>query len=162
MVDTEKPAVGDHIFKVDKLWCSKVFMNAERPFKFHSAKPETLITRIFTPPYLSNKPDVQHVNLAEIKASTKGEITFVLCSDGLLDLFEARDESDLKKVAQLWMELGSMTNPGNVGDACDNGALRILREGLGGIDEDKVAELLTVEMSSKWLDDITTLVYRLE
>jgi len=161
-VDTETPAVGDHIFKVDKLWCSKVLMNAEQPFKFHSAKPETLITRILTPPYLSNKPDVQHVNVAEIKASKKGEITFVLCSDGLLDLFEARDESDLKTVSQRWMELGSTTNPGNIGDACDNGALRILREGLGGIDEDKVAELLTVEMSSKWLDDITTLVYRLQ
>lgn len=152
-------AVGDHIFKLDNLWCSKVLMNAEQPFKFHSAKPETLITRIFTPPYLSNKPDVQHINLVGIKASEKTEIMFVLCSDGLLDLFEARDESDLKKAARRWMELGSGTAPHN---RRDNGALQILREGLGGEEEDKVAQLLTVEMKGKWLDDITTLVYRIQ
>lgn len=134
-------------------------MNAERPFKFHSAKPETVINRSFTPPYLSNKPDVRHVNLAEIKASTKNEITFILCSDGLLDLFEARDESDLKKVSQRWMELGSIPNSGNTHD---NGALRILRDGLGGEDEDRIAQMLTVEMTSKWLDDVTILVYRLQ
>jgi len=155
-------AVGDHIFKLDKLWCSKVLMNAEQPFKFHSSKPETLITRIFTPPYLSNEPDVQRVNLAEIKAFTGGEITLLLCSDGLLDLFDARDESDLKKVAQHWMELGSAANLENPGDVYENRALRILREGLGGRDEDKVAQWLTVEMSGKWLDDITTLVYRVQ
>ena len=136
-------------------------MNAEQPFKFHSSKPETLITRIFTPPYLSNKPDVQHVNLLDIKASSKGEITFVLCSDGLLDLFEARDGSDLKRVAQRWMELGSTADSGSPGGAYENGALRILREGLGGENEEQVAQWLTVEMNDKWLDDITTLVYRL-
>jgi len=150
-------AVGDHIFKVHESWCSKVFMNAEQPFKFHSAKPEALISRIFTPPYLSNKPEVRHVNLETFKG---GEITFVLCSDGLLDLFEARNESDLKKNAQRWMELGSVTE--SPGGAYNNGALRILREGLGGKEVDKVAQLLTVEMDGKWLDDITTLVYRIQ
>lgn len=148
-------AVGDHVFKVDSLWSSKVFMNAERPFRFHSVKPEILITRISTPPYLSNEPEVRHVNLSEIKACGKEEITFLLCSDGLLDLFGARNEADLKKVAQRWMELGFGVNTGNSGDPCTNGALRILREGLGGEHEDKVAQLLTVEMSGKWLDDIT-------
>lgn len=137
-------------------------MNAEQPFKFHSSKPETLLTRIFTPPYLSNKPDVRHVNLARVKAITKGEIVFVLCSDGLLDLFDARDESDLKAVSQRWMELGSATNPGNPGGTYDNGALRILRDGLCEGDEDRLAQVLTAEMSGKWLDDITTLVYRLQ
>jgi pyruvate dehydrogenase phosphatase len=147
---------------VDKLWCSKVLMNAEQPFKFHSSKPETVISRIFTPPYLSNKPDIQHVNLAEIKASVKSEITFILCSDGLLDLFDARDDSDLKSISQRWMELGSTQNSDNLGDAYDNGALRILREGLGGGDEDRVSQQLTAEISGKWLDDVTTLVYRLQ
>jgi len=137
-------------------------MNAEQPFKFHSSKPETLITRIFTPPYLSNKPDVQHVNLARIKSFAGGEITFILCSDGLLDLFEARDESDLRRVAQGWMESGSATDRRKSGDPYENGALRILREGLGGRNEDAVAQMLTVEMDDKWLDDITTLVYRLQ
>ena len=160
--DAETPAVGDHIFKLEKLWCSKVLMNAEQPFKFHSSKPEALIARIFTPPYLSNKPDVRHVDLADIKAFAKAEITFVLCSDGLLDLFEARDESDLKRVAQRWMELGSTADPEDRGGMYQNGALRILRDGLGGANEDAVAQLLTVEMSGKWLDDITTLVYRLQ
>ena len=160
--NTETLAVGDHIFKIDREWCSKVLMNAEQPFKFHSSKPETLISRIFTPPYLSNKPDVQHVNLAEIKGITRGEITLVLCSDGLLDLFEARDESDLRRVAQRWIELGSVVGPDSPGSAYENGALRILRDGLGGRDEDQVAQWLTVEMSDKWLDDITTLVYRLQ
>ena len=162
MADTEIPAVGDHLFKLDRLWCSKVLMNAEQPFKFHSSKPEALITRIFTPPYLNNKPDVQHVNLARIKSFAKGEITFILCSDGLLDLFEARDEFDLKRVAQDWMESGSTTDPKRRGDPCENGALRILREGLGGENEDALAQMLTVEMNGKWLDDITTLVYRLQ
>ena len=136
-------------------------MNAEQPFKFHSSKPEALITRIFTPPYLSNEPDVRHVNLAKIKGFARGEITFILCSDGLLDLFEARDEADLKRVAQGWMESGSATDPRS-SDPYENGALRILRDGLGGRNEDAVAQMLTVEMNGKWLDDITTLVYRLQ
>lgn len=118
-----------------------------------------MINRIFTPPYLSNEPEVRHVNLAEIKTSTKSDIVLILCSDGLLDLFEARDEPDLKRVSQRWMELGSIPNSENT---YDNGALRILREGLGGEDEDKIAQLLTVEISNKWLDDITTLVYKLQ
>ena len=137
-------------------------MNAEIPFKFHSAKPEAIIARIFTPPYLSNKPEMQHINLAEIKGPENDKITFVLCSDGLLDLFEAREESDLKKIAQRWMELDSAKGQGDHGDWRDNGALRILREGLGGEEEDKVAQLLTVVMSGKWLDDITALVYRIQ
>lgn len=137
-------------------------MNAEQPFKFHSSKPETIISRIFTPPYLSNKPDVRHVNIAEIKAFKRDEIVFVLCSDGLLDLFDARDESDLQKISRDWMELGCTPNPENPGDGYSNRALRILREGLGGGDKDKVAQMLTVEMNGKWLDDITTLVYRLQ
>jgi pyruvate dehydrogenase phosphatase len=85
-----------------------------------------------------------------------------MCSDGLLDLFDARDESDLRKVAQRWMELGSVTKPENPRDPCGNGALRILREGLGGENEDQVAQQLTVEMTGKWLDDITALVYRIQ
>ena len=60
------------------------------------------------------------------------------------------------------MELGSTTNSVGHGTACNNGALRILREGLGGDDEDKVAQILTVEMDGKWLDDITTLVHRIQ
>lgn len=154
-------AVGDHIFKVDRSWSSKVFMNAEQPFKFHSAKPEALISRIFTPPYLSNEPYVRHVSLPGVRTPEKREITLVLCTDGLLDLFDARDESDLKEIALRWVELGS-AHPEKYGGAPDNGALRILREGLGGEEEDRVAQLLTVEMSTKWLDDITTLVYRIQ
>lgn len=152
--------MGDHIFKVDRLWCSKVLMNAEQPFKFHSARPEELVGRIFTPPYLSNKPEVKHVDLAKIRDSGKDKITLVLCSDGLVDLFEARDEFDLKDIARRWMELGSATKDDE--GAHDNGALRILREGLGGKDVDKVAQWLTVEMDYKWLDDITAVVYRIQ
>lgn len=59
------------------------------------------------------------------------------------------------------MELGSPTTKVLAGGH-DNGALRILREGLGGEDVDKVAQWLTVEMSGKWLDDITTLVYKIQ
>jgi pyruvate dehydrogenase phosphatase len=158
-------AVGDHLFKLDSMWTSRVFLNADPGFQFKSARPEDLIPRILTPPYLSNEPDVRHLKLKAhyplgSDSETKAESFLILCSDGLVDLYEARDYLMLKRTAEVWMKAASKDGRGSYqeADVYNNRALRILREGLGGEDTDRVAQWVTVEMMSKWLDDITILV----
>jgi pyruvate dehydrogenase phosphatase len=159
-------AVGDHIFKLDPIWTSRVFLNANPGFQFTSAKPEDLIPRILTPPYLSNKPDVRHVDLRRLHhpdsdaTTAKPESFLIMCSDGLVDLYDARDPSALDQNAKSWMQAASKDGEGLYQGAAiyENRALRILRDGLGGEDTDKVAQWITVEITGKWLDDITVLV----
>ena len=94
---------------------------------------------------------MQHVELV------KGTSSFLLmCSDGLMDLYEdQRTELD-EILSKKWV--------GEVGRGylkkC-NLALGVLREALGGEDEEKVSRMMTVEMSFKWIDDTTILVLRL-
>lgn len=139
-----------------------MFTNAKPTFKFSATTIEELMPRILTPPYLSNKSDVQHLNLKAHYPASQGQESFlVMCSDGLVDLFNARDFSELKQASDLWMDSASARESQVYGgDAVyKNRALRILRKGLGGADGDKVSTWLTVEMEGKkWMDDVTVIV----
>ena len=81
----------------------------------------------------------------------QGTSSFLLmCSDGLMDLYE---DERLEFLAKKWVS--------KIGGDCqkkDNLALDVLREALGGKDEEKVSRMLTVEMSFRWMDDTTILV----
>lgn len=78
-------------------------------------------------------------------------------SDGLTDLSDEDDRLKLEVLAQRWV---SAVGKGYT-EANQNLALKLLREGLGGEDEDKVSRMMTVEMSWRWMDDTTILVVRL-
>ena len=92
----------------------------------------------------------------------------MLCSDGLTDVFAGEGEGgmSIQEVADIFP---GVLNRTPVVDAIrvegeerrPNLALRLLREGLGGPDLDKVSSMLTLEFESKWIDDVTVLVQRL-
>ncbi|KAF5345924.1 hypothetical protein D9758_011414 [Tetrapyrgos nigripes] len=98
----------------------------------------------------------------------------VICSDGLMDLYKRHEKwEDLEEVHifERWIELALVDEtpafclnaevvPKNNSDPrhSRNHALRILRDALGGEDEERVSSMITVEMEEKWMDDTTVIV----
>jgi len=134
-------ALGDFTFKLPPEFVKRVVLNVEPGFQaLH--KVEELINRLRTPPYLSNEAEIHH------HAITKSDKYLILSSDGLTDLYPRNPHACTEWVKSI------ATNEGFE----DNKALRILRNALGGSEEDVVSRHLTVEMEGRWMDDTTILV----
>ncbi|TFK44607.1 protein serine threonine phosphatase 2C [Crucibulum laeve] len=145
-------AVGDHLFKLPSVYTHRVFMNSRPGFSF-STKVEDFLNRNMTPPYLSNHADVRHIDL---RAAAATEARLIMCSDGLLDLYDHRGEGpDMVSLGATWVDVLTKS------EGSQNLALSLLRAGLGGEDEERVSRMITVEMSFRWMDDTTVLVQRL-
>jgi pyruvate dehydrogenase phosphatase len=142
-------AIGDFTYKLPAVYAERVFLNADNGVP--ADKVRSSIERNITPPYMSGVPEVQHVELVQ------GTSSFLLmCSDGLMELYEdERVELD-KILSKKWVD-----KVGREYSKKGNLALDVLREALGGEDEEKVSRMMTVEMSFKWMDDTTILVQRL-
>ncbi|KAJ7599178.1 protein serine threonine phosphatase 2C [Mycena floridula] len=150
-------ALGDHEFKLPAIYTLRLFLNSEPGFRLSSSIHD-IMKRNLTPPYVSHLADVQHAEL-------KGEDAYlVLCSDGLLDLYETPPEEeqttrspvDVEAVSKIWLDIVT----GVSGE--ENRALVLLREAMGGKDDlHKISRLITAEMAEKWMDDTTILVQRL-
>jgi pyruvate dehydrogenase phosphatase len=142
-------AIGDFMYKLPAVYTERIFLNANHGIL--ADRVRSSIGRNITPPYMSGVPEVQHVDLVQ------GSSSFLLmCSDGLMDLYEdERVELDTI-LSKKWVEkVGrGYSKKGNL-------ALGVLREALGGGDEERVSRMMTVEMSFKWMDDTTILVQRL-
>ncbi|KAF9047274.1 protein serine/threonine phosphatase 2C [Panaeolus papilionaceus] len=147
-------AVGDFAFKLPAMYTKRVFTNLEPGYDpAMRAKVEKFIDRNLTPPYMSGVPDVKHVNL---RAGGVTESFIILCTDGLVDLHDERLEVDTV-LSKRWIEF---LGPQLV-DKENNLALNILREGLGGTNDELVSRMITVEMTERWMDDTTIIVQRL-
>jgi pyruvate dehydrogenase phosphatase len=81
----------------------------------------------------------------------------IMCSDGLLDLYEDKD-FDLHEMVPIWSDI---VVSGKQRDAKQNLALLLLRESIGGQDLEKISQTMTVELCFRWMDDTTILVQRL-
>lgn len=93
-------------------------------------------------------PDVRHIHLtAEAK-----EKRLIICTDGLMDLYEHR-YTELSSMAEKWFKV--------ISGQQENAALSLLRDGLGGEDESIISRMMTVEMTSRWMDDTTILIQHL-
>lgn len=116
---------------------------------------DDFLGRNITPPYVSNRADVRHVAIRALKAT---DFRLIMFSDGLLDLY-AEKNLELDDLATYCSQI--------IGDATEqepqprNLALFLLRDALGGADEEKVSRMLTVEMSYRWMDDTTIIVQRI-
>ncbi|KAG1771852.1 protein serine threonine phosphatase 2C [Suillus occidentalis] len=161
-------AIGDHIFKLPVSYTRRVFMNCVPGFSI-SSKLEHLLPRNNSPPYLSALADVKHVALQPSTANTNTTESFlILCSDGLVDLYEHTNarKATLKEILTQWVHiLGEYMDRrcAKVSDEADkdNAALVLLRHALMGGDmdnPDRLAQILTVEIPCRWMDDTTALV----
>jgi pyruvate dehydrogenase phosphatase len=128
-----------------------VFLNAKRKFQIHKSIDEFL-DRNLTPPYLSNQAESRHFKL---KVDME-EAYLIMCSDGLLDLY--KESKDLPKLTEKWFRIIDEVSP-QIGNT--NLAVRLLRDGMGGNDNERVSRLITVEMEHKWMDDTSIIVQRL-
>ena len=164
---------------------------------------EEHVDRIITPPYLSNRPEVRHIRLRKPNrrgqathtglssggGSTEVDVALILCSDGLVDLYEDQDVEEDDYIRQWATRVGeaigyspttlhpsprwtvgsrqhgrSQSLPG--GESHRNGsrtnlAVHLLRDAIGGNDIQRASANLTVEMDERWMDDTTILVHRL-
>ena len=148
------PALGDTWLKIPSIFSERVLLDFRR--EWNVQRPETYISRIKNPPYVSNVPDVHHIPLSKGSSGQYRECFLLLSSDGLADLYDGRTRTD---IIQRWVTV--------IGQAIENRkrggnlALSLLRDGLGGDDIRLVSQKLTVEMEEKWMDDITIIVQRL-
>jgi pyruvate dehydrogenase phosphatase len=115
-------------------------------------------SRILTPPYVSDLPEVFHYSLDV----PKQEIILILSSDGLQDLYDSRDvQMSDQEMADRWVRLiGRRMRPTKDVELQSNLALRLLRDAVGGNNIELVSRNLTLEMEDKWMDDVTILVQR--
>lgn len=149
-------AIGDHVFKLPPIYTTRILANTKPGFRLRSKLADFLPLNI-TPPYLSNIADVKHVKL---DSSEKDGRFLIMCSDGLTDLYMYdSDDQNLTTLEEIADYI--VTVVGNRADPRSNAALYLLRDALGGDDEDKVSRFLTVEMIDKWMDDVTVLVQSL-
>ena len=75
-------AIGDIPFKLAPIYTERVLALATPPFH-ENYKIGELITRNRTPPYLSNRAEIKHVDLATVDSNPTPIL--ILCSDGLYD-----------------------------------------------------------------------------
>jgi pyruvate dehydrogenase phosphatase len=116
--------------------------------------------RILTPPYISDIPDVYHY--AFDTSMDRQESFLILCSDGLLDLYDNIDVTlSENQLAERWVHIvGNSLKRQREQRLPGNLAFNLLRDAIGGEDIDLASRNLTLEMDDKWIDDVTVLVHR--
>lgn len=142
-------AVGDHAFKLSRIYTDKIFLNVEPGFRVPAAI-KSFIPRNMSPPYVSNLASVRYVDL---HAQSSCDYFILMCSDGLVDLYT--DDPDraepLTSLVQKWVEIVGDV----VRDDIQEAMLGLLRHALGAEDVDSVSRMLTVDMPVAYMDDTT-------
>ncbi|KAF8968819.1 phosphatase 2C-like domain-containing protein [Flammula alnicola] len=145
-------AIGDTLFKLPPIYTERVLALATPPFH-ENYKFGDLLARNLTPPYLSNRADVEHVDLASLGPNAMPVL--ILCSDGLCDLYSRRSQTrDIAQDVQLW--LTTLTR-----ESSDNLALELLWDALGGDDRIEAASKIVRGMPGRRVDDTTVVVLQL-
>lgn len=140
---THSAAIGDQVFKLPLVYSERVFTVAD-PGAHIITRVPVMQPRHFTPPYLSNVPEIQH---ADLSGTAVKDTILVLATDGIIDVYQVHDA--VKETAPRWVEVAA---------GGPNPALRLLRDGIGGKDLAKASFWITVEMDQPWVDDTTILV----
>ncbi|KAI9507891.1 protein serine/threonine phosphatase 2C [Russula earlei] len=145
--------LGDTWLKLPPVFSQRVLLNFRR--EWNAQRPEAFVARVKSPPYVSVVPDVHHIPLPRGSPGRKRDLFLILCSDGLVDLYDGQSRADMihRWVSVVGRNIENRTQ-GNL-------ALSLLRDGLGGNDVRLVSQRLTVEMEEKWMDDVTIIVQRL-
>ncbi|KAG2340530.1 protein serine/threonine phosphatase 2C [Suillus weaverae] len=145
-------AVGDHAFKLPRIYTEKIFLNVEPGFRVPAAI-EYFIPRNLSPPYVSNLASVRYVNL---HAQSGCDYFILMCSDGLVDLYT--DDPDraesLTSLVQKWVGIVGDV----VRDDIQEAMMRLIRHALGAEDIASVSCMLTVDMPVAYMDDTTIIL----
>ncbi|KAJ3835145.1 phosphatase 2C-like domain-containing protein [Lentinula raphanica] len=162
-------ALGDHPYKLPRVYTERVFCKVDEMRDYRSSLKHWVLPRIITPPYVSNISDVRYFDLKSKRSQLphrefddqendyKLRLCLLMCTDGLLDLFQDESEyaSDSTAIFRRCMEVASARS--DMDHQATNPALMILRDALGEADVERVSAMMTVEMYDKWMDDTTVL-----
>ncbi|KAF7376025.1 PPM-type phosphatase domain-containing protein [Mycena sanguinolenta] len=143
-------AIGDIWLKIPSLYTSRVFVNFDQDW-ISQGTLKHCTSRISTPPYVSNVPDIYHRDLPS------RPWFLILCSDGLPSA-ESYSGMDVATTTRVWTELVGHTLDSQ--SPAVNTALSLLRAAIGGQDEHKLSRNLTVEMEERWMDDVSISIQR--
>ncbi|KAF8210082.1 protein serine/threonine phosphatase 2C [Mycena galopus ATCC 62051] len=143
-------AIGDIWLKIPSLYTSRVFANLDQDW-ISQGTLKQCASRISTPPYVSNIPDIYHRDLPS------RPWFLILCSDGL-PLAETYNDMDTSTTTRVWTDLVGRTLDSQ--SPAVNTALSLLRAAIGGQDQHKVSRNLTVEMEERWMDDVSISIQR--
>lgn len=146
-------AVGDHEFKLPEIYTRRILSKTNPGFRL-STKLEDFLPRNHSPPYLSNRADVEHVDL---QSSDKDGRFLIMCSDGLIDLYMYDDVRNLTTLEEIAKHIVEVVAQGS--KLGDNAAYLLLREALGGNDQVRIWR--DMDLAEKWMDDTTVLVQTL-
>ena len=137
-------------FKLPPIYTEHVHALATPPFH-ENYKIGKLITRNRTPPYLSSRAEVKHVNLVTMNPNSMPML--ILCSDGLCDLYKRRPPtSSLPKDVQLWLATAFPV------ECRSNLASELLWEALDGDSGRQAATKIVRGMPGRRIDDTTVVV----
>jgi pyruvate dehydrogenase phosphatase len=139
-------------FKLPPIYTERVLALATPPFHEHYNIGE-LTSRNSTPPYLSNRAEVKHVDLATVGPNSMPLL--ILCSDGLCDLYKRRSPiSNLPKDVQLWLTTSSPI------ECRGNLAFELLWDALKGDGGVQTATAIKIVrgMPGRRIDDTTVVV----
>jgi pyruvate dehydrogenase phosphatase len=139
-------------FKLPAIYTERVLALATPPFH-KNCNVGDLVARNFTPPYVSNRAEVEQVDLTSLDPSTMPVL--ILCSDGLVDLYSRRSKvRDIAQAVQSWTT--TLTGGGG-----DNLALDLLWDALGGDEGIDASSKVIRGMSNRRVDDTTVIVLQL-
>jgi pyruvate dehydrogenase phosphatase len=139
-------------FKLPAIYTECVLALATPPFHKNYNVSE-LLARNHTPPYVSNRAEVEHLDLASLGPSAMPVL--ILCSDGLVDLYSRRSKvEDIAQAVQSWITMSACEGSNNL-------ALDLLWDALGGDGGIEVSSKIVRGMSKKRVDDTTVIVLKL-
>ncbi|KAG2360416.1 phosphatase 2C-like domain-containing protein [Suillus spraguei] len=147
-VMNEHPGLGDTPFKQPPEFTRRILYNLY-PGQHDTSPWEEFLMRNHTPPYISSTPEVTHYPLDPSPRAPRKYL--ILCSDGFTDICGTNQRA----IVDQWARAAARSNSRELDEK--SLALRLLWQALGN-DPTSVSRVLTLNMDSPWLDDVSIVV----
>ncbi|KAG2365939.1 phosphatase 2C-like domain-containing protein [Suillus spraguei] len=142
------PGLGDTPFKQPPEFTRRILYNLY-PGQHDTSPWEEFLMRNHTPPYISSTPEVTHYPLDPSPRAPRKYL--ILCSDGFTDICGTNQRA----IVDQWARAAARSNSRELDEK--SLALRLLWQALGN-DPKSVSRVLTLNMDSPWLDDVSIVV----
>ncbi|KAG2358059.1 phosphatase 2C-like domain-containing protein [Suillus spraguei] len=140
--------LGDTPFKQPPEFTRRILYNLY-PGQHDTSPWEEFLMRNHTPPYISSTPEVTHYPLDPSPRAPRKYL--ILCSDGFTDICGTNQRA----IVDQWARAAARSNSRELDEK--SLALRLLWQALGN-DPKSVSRVLTLNMDSPWLDDVSIVV----
>ncbi|KAG1899987.1 phosphatase 2C-like domain-containing protein [Suillus fuscotomentosus] len=140
--------LGDTPFKQPPEFTRRILYNLY-PGQHDTSPWEEFLMRNHTPPYISSTPEVTHYPLDPSPRAPRRYL--ILCSDGFTDICGTNQHV----IVDRWARAAACSSSRELDEK--SLALRLLWQALGN-DPTSVSRVLTLNMDSPWLDDVSIVV----